>query len=128
MHALFRTLFRLLLLVVGAVLGLVALAVGLLLTAGVVTWALLRGRHLMLNLIPFNSVEGSGYERPPWDHAAEMTRRLNRGGVLTRLRRSAAQDVDGGCGQLRARNSTAAGKPVPVAVVAATTAAAAVAG
>ena len=44
MHALFRTLFRLLLLVVGAVLGLVALAVGLLLTAGVVTWALLRGR------------------------------------------------------------------------------------
>ena len=89
---------------------------------------LLRGRHLMLNLIPFNSVEGSGYERPPWDHAAEMTRRLNRGGVLTRLRRSAAQDVDGGCGQLRARNSTAAGKPVPVAVVAATTAAAAVAG
>jgi 23S rRNA (adenine2503-C2)-methyltransferase len=89
---------------------------------------LLRGRHLMLNLIPFNSVEGSGYERPPWDQAAEMTRRLNRGGVLTRLRRSAAQDVDGGCGQLRARNSTAAGKPVPVAVVAATTAAAAVAG
>jgi 23S rRNA (adenine2503-C2)-methyltransferase len=73
---------------------------------------LLRGRHLMLNLIPFNSVDGSGYERPAWDHAAEMTRRLNRGGVLTRLRRSAAQDVDGGCGQLRARSAPAAGRPV----------------
>jgi 23S rRNA (adenine2503-C2)-methyltransferase len=80
---------------------------------------LLRGRHLMLNLIPFNSVDGSGYERPAWDHAAEMTRRLNRGGVLTRLRRSAAQDVDGGCGQLRARSAPAAGRPVRVAVVAA---------
>ena len=45
MHALFRALFRLLLLVVGAVLGLFALALGLLLTAGVVSWALLRGRR-----------------------------------------------------------------------------------
>ena len=35
MHALFRALLRLLLLVVGAVLGLFALAFGLLLTAGV---------------------------------------------------------------------------------------------
>jgi len=64
---------------------------------------LLRGRRLMLNLIPFNAADGSGYVRPDWDHAAEFTRRLNRQGVLTRLRRSAAQDVDGGCGQLRAR-------------------------
>ena len=74
----------------------------------------------MLNLIPFNSVEGSGYERPAWEHAAEMTRRLNRGGVLTRLRRSAAQEVDGGCGQLRARSQALAGrKPLPAVVVAA---------
>ena len=81
---------------------------------------LLRGKHLMLNLIPFNSVPGSGYERPAWEHAAEMTRRLNQAGVLTRLRRSAAQEVDGGCGQLRARAGGAAvGRPVPVAVVAA---------
>ncbi len=65
---------------------------------------LLHGRHLMLNLIPFNSVDGSGYQRPPWEQAAELTRRLNRAGILTRLRRSAAQDVDGGCGQLRARS------------------------
>jgi hypothetical protein len=82
----------------------------------------------MLNLIPFNSVDGSGYERPPWDHAAEMTRRLNRGG-----RADAAAPVGrAGRGRrlrpaARAQQRRRAGKPVPVAVVAATTAAAAVA-
>ena len=65
---------------------------------------LLPGRRLMLNLIPFNPVDGSGYRRPAWARAVAMTQQLNRGGVLTRLRRSAAQDVDGGCGQLRARD------------------------
>lgn len=64
---------------------------------------LLRGRRMMLNLIPFNDVEGSGFRRPSWERAAEMARRLNRQGVYTRLRRSAGQDVEGGCGQLRAR-------------------------
>ena len=65
--------------------------------------ALLRGRRMMLNLIPFNDVEGSGYRRPSWERAADMARRLNRQGVYTRLRRSAGQDVEGGCGQLRSR-------------------------
>ena len=32
-----------------------------------------------------------------------MTRYLSRHGVLTKVRNSAGQDVDGGCGQLRAR-------------------------
>jgi 23S rRNA (adenine2503-C2)-methyltransferase len=32
-----------------------------------------------------------------------MARTLHRRGVLTKLRHSAGQDVDGGCGQLRAR-------------------------
>ena len=41
---LLRTLLKLLLLAVGAVLGLFALAFGLLLTAGLVLWALVRGR------------------------------------------------------------------------------------
>lgn len=41
---LLRTLLKLVLLAVGAVLGLFALAFGLLLTAGLVGWALVRGR------------------------------------------------------------------------------------
>ncbi|NRT55435.1 RNA methyltransferase [Sphaerotilus uruguayifluvii] len=64
---------------------------------------LLAGKYAMMNLIPFNSVEGSGFRRPSWERAAEMARWLNQRGVLTRLRRSAGQDVDAGCGQLRAR-------------------------
>jgi len=58
----------------------------------------------MLNLIPYNSNEGFGYERPAPEATVEIARRLNRAGVLTRLRRSAGQDVQAGCGQLRARH------------------------
>ncbi|MDX9706103.1 MAG: rRNA methyltransferase, partial [Azospira sp.] len=34
---------------------------------------------------------------------------LHRRGILTKLRTSAGQDVDGGCGQLRARTTIARG-------------------
>jgi len=77
--------------------------------------ALLAGRHAMLNLIPYNAVDGLHWRRPPWDRAAAMAAALSRRGILTRLRRSAGQDVDAGCGQLRARRISiepAAGAPV----------------
>jgi 23S rRNA (adenine2503-C2)-methyltransferase len=64
---------------------------------------LLRGKYAILNLIPYNAVEGLDFQRPSWARAAEMARTLHRRGVLTKLRRSAGQDVEGGCGQLRAR-------------------------
>jgi 23S rRNA (adenine2503-C2)-methyltransferase len=64
---------------------------------------LLRGRFAVLNLIPYNRVDGLPYARPSAERAAAMARALHRAGVLTKLRQSAAQDVDGGCGQLRAR-------------------------
>ena len=57
----------------------------------------------MMNLIPFNSVEDTPYQRPEWEQAAAMARQLHQRGILTKLRHSAGQDVDGGCGQLRAR-------------------------
>jgi 23S rRNA (adenine2503-C2)-methyltransferase len=66
---------------------------------------LLAGRYGVLNMIPFNAVEGVPFRRPTWERAAEIARTLHRRGVLTKLRQSAAQDVDGGCGQLRARES-----------------------
>ncbi|MDU6431057.1 MAG: rRNA methyltransferase, partial [Sutterella wadsworthensis] len=37
------------------------------------------------------------------EHAAHLVRRLKSAGIVATLRDSAAQDVDGGCGQLRAR-------------------------
>lgn len=64
---------------------------------------LLAGRYAVMNLIPWNTVPGLPLRRPSWERAAEMARRLHRRGVLTKLRRSAGQDVEGGCGQLRAR-------------------------
>jgi len=64
---------------------------------------LLAGKYAVMNLIPYNRVDGLDFERPSWERAAEMARRLHRRGVLTKLRRSAGQDVEGGCGQLRAR-------------------------
>lgn len=69
---------------------------------------LLKGKYGVLNLIPYNRNEGIDFQRPDWEHAAEMARRLHRRGILTKLRNSAGQDVDGGCGQLRARNRPSA--------------------
>jgi 23S rRNA (adenine2503-C2)-methyltransferase len=65
---------------------------------------LMRGRKAMLNLIPWNRVDGLPLRRPDPERAAAMARALNQAGVLTRLRQSAGQDVEGGCGQLRARS------------------------
>ncbi|MCU0949576.1 MAG: RNA methyltransferase [Burkholderiaceae bacterium] len=64
---------------------------------------LLAGKYAVMNLIPFNRVDGSDYRRPRWERAAEIARTLHRQGILTKLRHSAGQEVDGGCGQLRSR-------------------------
>ena len=65
---------------------------------------LLKGKYALMNMIPFHSVPGLPYQRPSWERAAEIARTLHRRGILTKLRQSAGQDVDGGCGQLRARD------------------------
>ncbi len=64
---------------------------------------LLAGQGAVLNMIPYNAVDGLAFQRPSWARCAEIARHLHRRGVLTKLRQSAGQDVDGGCGQLRAR-------------------------
>jgi 23S rRNA (adenine2503-C2)-methyltransferase len=64
---------------------------------------LLAGKYAVMNLIPYNDNEGFGFRRPSWERAAAMARYLHTRGILTKLRHSAGQDVEGGCGQLRAR-------------------------
>ena len=76
---------------------------------------LLAGKYGVLNMIPYNAVEGLDFERPSWERAAEIARTLHRRGVLTKLRQSAGQDVEGGCGQLRARAARAAKGEQPIA-------------
>ncbi len=76
---------------------------------------LLAGRRAILNAIPWNAVEGSDFARPPVERAVAFVRGLKARGVVATLRWSAAQEVDGGCGQLRARR-TDPGRGQPVAV------------
>ncbi len=64
---------------------------------------LLHGKYAMMNLIPYNAVDGLPYMRPSAERAMAVAQALNRRGIYTRLRQSAGQDVDAGCGQLRAR-------------------------
>jgi 23S rRNA (adenine2503-C2)-methyltransferase len=82
---------------------------------------LLAGRHAVLNLIPYNRVEGLDFARPDWVRAAAMARTLHRRGVLTKLRRSAGQDVEGGCGQLRARSAPCTPRVIALQVAATAT-------
>jgi 23S rRNA (adenine2503-C2)-methyltransferase len=67
--------------------------------------ALLAGKYAVMNLIPYNTVAGLDFQRPSQERALAMARYLHQRGIQTALRHSAGQDVDGGCGQLRARDA-----------------------
>ena len=79
---------------------------------------LLAGKYALMNLIPYNSVEGMPWRRPSWQRAAEIARTLHRRGILTKLRQSAGQDVEAGCGQLRARSADGSTPPRRILIVA----------
>ena len=64
---------------------------------------LLSGKYAIMNLIPYNRIDGLDFRRPSRERADQLAAYLNRHRVLTKLRQSAGQDIDGGCGQLRAR-------------------------
>ncbi len=64
---------------------------------------LLHGNYAVMNFIPFNPVDGLAYRRPAQERIADIAQTLNRRGIYTRIRDSAGQDIEGACGQLRAR-------------------------
>ncbi|MDB5816086.1 MAG: putative Fe-S-cluster redox enzymeradical family [Rhodocyclales bacterium] len=66
---------------------------------------LLTGKYALMNFIPYNTVADLPFKRPSWQRAATMAGTLHQHGILSRLRNSAGQDIDGGCGQLRARTA-----------------------
>jgi len=72
--------------------------------------ALLKGKYALMNLIPFNQVDGLAYRRPSDERAAYMVRTLRARGIIAQIRDSAGQEVEGACGQLRAR-AMKAGQP-----------------
>jgi 23S rRNA (adenine2503-C2)-methyltransferase len=64
---------------------------------------LLSGKYAIMNFIPFNEVDGLKYRRPSAERIAAMAYALNGQGIYSRVRDSAGQEVEGACGQLRAR-------------------------
>lgn len=59
---------------------------------------LLKGKYAVMNLIPYNSLEDDAYQRPDGERIVQIVRYLHSRGVLTKVRNSAGQDIDGGCG------------------------------
>lgn len=76
---------------------------------------LLRGKFAIMNVIPYNSLDDDAYQRPSTDRIHQIMRYLHENGVLTKVRNSAGQDIDGGCGQLRARAERARKGPRKIA-------------
>ena len=64
---------------------------------------LLRGKYALINLIPYNTTAALDFQRPSSERITELAHYLHAHGIRTTVRQSAGQEVDGGCGQLRAR-------------------------
>jgi 23S rRNA (adenine2503-C2)-methyltransferase len=64
---------------------------------------LLSGKYAVMNFIPFNAVDGLDFRRPSPERIAAMVNTLKRHGILAKIRDSAGQEIEGACGQLRAR-------------------------
>jgi 23S rRNA (adenine2503-C2)-methyltransferase len=75
---------------------------------------LLTGKYAIMNMIPYNTNEGLDFRRPSRERADTIARSLQKRGILTKLRNSAGQDIDGGCGQLRARHRAPQSDPLAI--------------
>jgi len=64
---------------------------------------LLAGKYAVMNFIPFNPVDGLDYRRPSPERITAMVHTLKQHGILAKVRDSAGQEIEGACGQLRAR-------------------------
>lgn len=66
---------------------------------------LLRGKRAHVNLIAYNSISEGVFSGVSRGQAYAFMEQLKKLGVSVTLRRSLGQDIDGACGQLRARHS-----------------------
>ncbi|KAA1262140.1 putative dual-specificity RNA methyltransferase RlmN [Rubripirellula obstinata] len=68
---------------------------------------LLKDRNVLLNVIPYNPVEGLPYHEPTRQSIADFRRVLEDGGVNVMFRQRKGGEIDAACGQLRRnRNKT----------------------
>ncbi|MCH2112053.1 MAG: 23S rRNA (adenine(2503)-C(2))-methyltransferase RlmN [Planctomycetes bacterium] len=63
----------------------------------------LRGRRCHVNLIPYNPVEGLGYDRPEQKTSERFADTMRNLGCTVTLRHSLGRSADAACGQLRRR-------------------------
>lgn len=63
----------------------------------------------LVNLIPYNTVEGLNWERPEESHCYQFRDIVRNAGVTTTLRIEKGHDIDAACGQLRLKQETADG-------------------
>lgn len=65
-----------------------------------------RRLHAKVNLIPYNTVEGLEWVRPPNSHCRAFQKILFDAGVSATLRLEKGHDIDAACGQLRLKQET----------------------
>ncbi|MCD0460728.1 23S rRNA (adenine(2503)-C(2))-methyltransferase RlmN [Roseiconus lacunae] len=61
----------------------------------------LRNRNVMLNVIPYNAVEGLPYETPSKQSISQFRETLESAGVNVMFRQRKGDEIDAACGQLR---------------------------
>jgi 23S rRNA (adenine2503-C2)-methyltransferase len=61
---------------------------------------LVKGIPTLMNLIPFNPFEGSGYRTSPDNRVRRFSQILADAGITTVVRRTRGEDIDAACGQL----------------------------
>jgi 23S rRNA (adenine2503-C2)-methyltransferase len=67
-----------------------------------------RRLHAKVNLIPYNTVHGLAWQRPPDSHCRAFREILKNAGVAATLRLEKGGDIDAACGQLRLQQETTA--------------------
>ena len=65
-----------------------------------------RPLNAKVNLIPYNTVEGLDWNRPPVERQQAFLDVLTEAGIQATLRREKGHDIDAACGQLRLREET----------------------
>ncbi|MGE5371874.1 MAG: 23S rRNA (adenine(2503)-C(2))-methyltransferase RlmN [Solirubrobacterales bacterium] len=68
--------------------------------------SLLKSMLVNVNLIPYNPVEGTGYDRPAPESVRCFLDRLTQAGIAATVREEMGNDIEAACGQLRARRTT----------------------
>jgi 23S rRNA (adenine2503-C2)-methyltransferase len=65
--------------------------------------------HAKVNLIPYNTVQGLAWQRPPDSHCRAFRDVLQHAGVTATLRLEKGGDIDAACGQLRLQQESREG-------------------